>query len=66
MTNIDLSIISQILFDGICDNGLDQVIRKEILDSIEDEKHYEVACSVLNEAGRAYFSLGLKTWTTLK
>ena len=57
---------SQILFDGICDNGLDKEIRKEILDSIKDEKHYEIACNVLNQAGRAYFELGLKTWATLK
>ena len=66
MTKIDLSILSQILFDGICDNGLDKDIRKEILDNIKNEEHYKIASNILNQAGRAYFNLGLKTWTRLK
>jgi len=66
MRKINISNLSQILFDGICDNGLDTDIRKEILDSIKDEKHYEIACDVFNQTSKAYFNLGLKIWANVR
>ena len=65
MTNIEISNLSQIILDGITDEGLDKDIRREILDEITEE-HYDIACEVLNRTSEAYFELGLKVLIDMK
>lgn len=65
MKKIDLSNLSQILFDGITDKGIDKDIRKRVLNNI-GKKHYNIACKVFNQAGKEYLELGLKIGKILK
>ena len=57
--------LSQILIDGICETEIDKEIRKDILDGIENEEYYDIACDIFNKTSQAYFSLALKVYQTL-
>ena len=60
MTNIELSNLNQILINNITDNEFDKNIRKQILDHIEDEQHYDLACEIFNQTSDIYFKLGFQ------
>ena len=59
---ITIEALTQILIDGICEAEIDKEIRKEILDSIENEDYYDIACDIFNKTSQAYFSLALKVY----
>lgn len=64
MVNIDLSNLNQMIMDNITNQEFDKKIRKQILDDIENEEHYDLACQVFNQTSEIYFKLGFQIAST--
>ena len=63
--NIELSDLNQTLIDSITNNEFDKNTRKQILDHIEDEQHYDFACEIFNQTSEIYFKLGFQVAKSL-
>jgi len=64
MININLTIPSQIILNGIFDKELDKQIRENILENIPDD-YYDISCEVFHKARETYLDLGFEIRSSL-